>query len=258
MQQRLSIALLAAPAHLGPAGRRRAGATWTWRRSTKRRSRSPRGCEARRRLQPVHVALGFLITTLPRLRNRTSMVLPRRAATPISPPCSIARPDGRRRRLPSPSAGVRGRARRGACRCRPGVEAGGGDDDELAWQPAWDDVAVLLHTSGSTGDPQAQPKTLLHLATGGVLAARLASEIDGGFGAVERIVCSVPAQHMFGLECSVMLPLVHGTPVLDRRPLLPADVVAAFAEARAPRWIATPMHLRSGSSGPSRGPPAAS
>jgi acyl-coenzyme A synthetase/AMP-(fatty) acid ligase len=50
---------------------------------------------------------------------------------------------------------------------------------------------------------------------------------------------------MFGLECSVMLPLVHGTPVLDRRPLLPADVAAAFDEVGRVAWIATPMHLRS-------------
>ena len=55
-------------------------------------------------------------------------------------------------------------------------------------------------------------------------AARLDKEIEGGLAVVERIVCSVPPQHMFGLECSVMLPLVHGMPVLDRRPLLPADV----------------------------------
>ena len=41
------------------------------------------------------------------------------------------------------------------------------------------------------------------------------------------------------------LPLVHGTPVLDRRPLLPADVRAAFEDAHRGVWIATPMHLRS-------------
>ena len=75
------------------------------------------------------------------------------------------------------------------------------------------------------------PKTLLQLATGAlVLGARLAAEVEGGLGRIDHLVCSVPAQHMFGLECSVMLPLVHGTPVLDRRPLLPADVAAAFDE----------------------------
>jgi acyl-coenzyme A synthetase/AMP-(fatty) acid ligase/3-hydroxymyristoyl/3-hydroxydecanoyl-(acyl carrier protein) dehydratase len=117
---------------------------------------------------------------------------------------------------------------------------------ELAWQPAWHDVSVLLYTSGSTGTPETQPKTLLDLATGAlVLGARLAQDIEGGLGAIRRIVCSVPPQHMFGLEASVMLSLVHGMPVLDRRPLLPADVQDAFAASPPAAWIATPLHLRS-------------
>ncbi len=117
---------------------------------------------------------------------------------------------------------------------------------ELAWQPAWDATAVLLYTSGSTGAPEPQPKSLRHLVTGArVLGARLSQEIAGGLPAIRRIVCSVPPQHMFGLETSVMLPLVHGLPVLDRRPLLPADVREAFSGAELGAWIATPLHLRS-------------
>lgn len=117
---------------------------------------------------------------------------------------------------------------------------------ELAWQPAWDDTAVRLYTSGSTGAPEPQPKSLRQLATGAwMLGARLAQEVDGGLAAIERIVCSVPPQHMFGVECSVMLPLLHALPVFDGRPLLPADVRAAFADAAPAAWIATPLHLRS-------------
>ena len=33
--------------------------------------------------------------------------------------------------------------------------------------------------------------------------------------------------------------------MLDRRPLLPADVLAAFAATPRAAWIATPLHLRS-------------
>ena len=117
---------------------------------------------------------------------------------------------------------------------------------ELAWTPAWDDIALRLYTSGSTGAPQAQPKTLGQLVLGArALVARLAETTEGGVAALDRIVCSVPPQHMFGLECSVMLSLVCGLPVLDRRPLLPADVRAAFEAGPRAVWIATPMHLRS-------------
>ena len=120
------------------------------------------------------------------------------------------------------------------------------DAAELAWTPVWDEVAIRLYTSGSTGAPQAQPKTLGQLVLGArALVARLAEDIEGGVATLDRIVCSVPPQHMFGLECSVMLPLVCGLPVLDRRPLLPADVHAAFEGGPAALWVATPMHLRS-------------
>lgn len=118
-------------------------------------------------------------------------------------------------------------------------------DAELAWSPAWDQPLVWLFTSGSTGKPEPQVKSLRQLALGAqVLAARLETEVDGGVAALRRIVCSVPPQHMFGLEASVMMSLIHGIPVDERRPLLPADVRAVF-ESSADRavWVTTPLHL---------------
>lgn len=114
------------------------------------------------------------------------------------------------------------------------------------WQPNWDIPIVRLYTSGSTGKPEPQSRTLGQLARGAqVLGRRLDEEVDGGLPMLTSIVCSVPPQHMFGLETSVMLSLVHGIPVLDRRPLLPADVIAAFEKmADGAIWIATPLHLR--------------
>lgn len=117
-------------------------------------------------------------------------------------------------------------------------------DTALAWQPAWHATAAVLYTSGSTGTPEPQAKTLIHLATGAlVLGDRLAGDL-GTPERIERIVCSVPPQHMFGLEASVMLSLVHAIPVLDRRPLLPADAQAALAESPPAAWVVTPLHLR--------------
>lgn len=120
------------------------------------------------------------------------------------------------------------------------------DDALLAWTADWEAPLIRLYTSGSTGAPQAQSKSIGQLARGAkVLADRLDAEVEGGLAALSRIVCSVPPQHMFGVETSVMLPLVTGLPVLDRRPLLPADVRTAFEgfDGHA-GWIATPLHLR--------------
>jgi acyl-coenzyme A synthetase/AMP-(fatty) acid ligase len=131
--------------------------------------------------------------------------------------------------------------------CKPSsLEVDAIADAELAWQPAWGETSILLYTSGSTGTPEPQTMTLLHLAIGAlVLGDRLSRDVAGGLASLQRIVCSVPPQHMFGVEASVMLSLVHATPVLDRRPLLPADVQDAFAQSPPAVWIATPLHLRS-------------
>jgi len=118
-------------------------------------------------------------------------------------------------------------------------------DAGLAWSPEWEKTLVRLFTSGSTGTPEPHAKTLAQLAQGArALASRLEQDIDGGLAAARQIICSVPPQHMFGLETSVMLPLVFGIPVVERRPLLPADVTAAFQRWSAAAWIATPVHLR--------------
>ena len=118
-------------------------------------------------------------------------------------------------------------------------------DADLAWSPEWERPLVRLFTSGSTGTPEPHAKTLAQLARGAsALATRLEHDVDGGLAALRQIVCSVPPQHMFGLETSVMLPLMFGMPVLERRPLLPADVSTAFQRCSAAAWIATPVHLR--------------
>lgn len=119
-------------------------------------------------------------------------------------------------------------------------------DRDLAWSPAWDVPVVRLFTSGSTGRPEPHQKTLAQLVLGAqALGLRLEHEIDGGLATVRHLVCSVPPQHMFGLEVSVLLPLVHGIAVLDRRPLLPADVHAASERCGSGTvWFTTPLHLR--------------
>jgi acyl-coenzyme A synthetase/AMP-(fatty) acid ligase len=81
-----------------------------------------------------------------------------------------------------------------------------------------------------------------------VLTQRLETELPGGLASLKGLICSVPPQHMFGLEASVMLALVHGLPCLDERPLLPEDVRCAFASDAVGDghwiWITTPLHLR--------------
>lgn len=106
--------------------------------------------------------------------------------------------------------------------------------------------AVIGYTSGSTGHPKPNPKTWdSYLATTAHNAARIREQLAPTAGQ-PTIVATVPPQHMYGMETSVLIPLLAGMAVHSGRPLFPADVAAALAEVPAPRvLVSTPVHLRS-------------
>ena len=59
------------------------------------------------------------------------------------------------------------------------------------------------------------------------------------------VVATVPPQHMYGLEASVLLPLASGNALAAEHPFYPADICAALAAVPRPRiLISTPIHLR--------------
>jgi acyl-coenzyme A synthetase/AMP-(fatty) acid ligase len=50
---------------------------------------------------------------------------------------------------------------------------------------------------------------------------------------------------MYGMELTVLLPLIGGMAVHSSRPLFPADIAAALSEVPEPRvLVSTPVHLR--------------
>ncbi|MGQ0752062.1 MAG: AMP-binding protein [Betaproteobacteria bacterium] len=103
-----------------------------------------------------------------------------------------------------------------------------------------DHQAVILFTSGSTGIPQPHAKTWRSL-TQCASATRTRIGIDPG----SALLGVVPAQHMWGFETTVVLPLQSGCAVDAGCPLLPAEITDALARLPRPRWlVATPAHLR--------------
>jgi acyl-coenzyme A synthetase/AMP-(fatty) acid ligase len=103
-------------------------------------------------------------------------------------------------------------------------------------------TAAYVFTSGSTGTPVPHPKSwgrLMRCVTGE--AHRLGLQKS----ALPVIVGTVPAQHMYGFETTVLLALQSGAAFCAERPFYPADVGAALAAAPRPRWlVTTPIHLR--------------
>src|ERR1700691_3561465 len=59
------------------------------------------------------------------------------------------------------------------------------------------------------------------------------------------ILGTVPAQHMYGFESTVLLPWHSGGALCAERPFFPADIAAALSALPRPRvLISTPVHLR--------------
>ncbi len=101
-------------------------------------------------------------------------------------------------------------------------------------------VVACVFTSGSTGEPQP------HLKTWGALVFDMRSEAKRfGVGPGHTILGTVPAQHMFGFESTVLLPLFSGATLTAERLYYPADIDTAIARAQSPRILfITPFHLR--------------
>lgn len=103
-------------------------------------------------------------------------------------------------------------------------------------------VAALGFTSGSSGPPQAHAKYWGSFAATTALNDGLLASVCGG---PAHVVATVPAQHMYGMETSVLLPLRGQVAIHGSRPFFPADIAAALATLPAPRvLVTTPVHLR--------------
>jgi acyl-coenzyme A synthetase/AMP-(fatty) acid ligase len=101
-------------------------------------------------------------------------------------------------------------------------------------------TAAIVFTSGSTGAPLPYRKTWGRLV-GCVRAAAAALRLPGN----SALIGTVPAQHMYGFESTVLLALLTGSAFTAARPFYPADVRSAIETTPRPRvLITTPVHLR--------------
>jgi acyl-coenzyme A synthetase/AMP-(fatty) acid ligase len=115
---------------------------------------------------------------------------------------------------------------------------------ELGTAPQIDESQLLgyVFTSGSTGTPLPYPKSFGRL----IACVQEQARRLGLSGAARwAILATVPPQHMYGLEASVLLPLASGHALCAERPFYPADIAAALERLPRPRaLISTPVHLR--------------
>jgi acyl-coenzyme A synthetase/AMP-(fatty) acid ligase len=109
-------------------------------------------------------------------------------------------------------------------------------------QIAASQLAAIVFTSGSTGTPVPFKKTWGLLARCVQSGAHSLGLLDGKSHA---LVGTVPGQHMYGFESTVLLALLSGNALSAERPFYPADVAAAVGRVPRPRvLVTTPIHLR--------------
>lgn len=105
-----------------------------------------------------------------------------------------------------------------------------------------DQLVAMLFTSGSTGDSTAHPKFWRTFQGGAV-----ANEESYGLGKHRvNMLATVPPQHSWGLETSILLPLVADIAVSSDTPLFPQDIADALLRLPEPRvLVSSPIHLDS-------------
>jgi acyl-coenzyme A synthetase/AMP-(fatty) acid ligase len=122
------------------------------------------------------------------------------------------------------------------------VPAAGGPAEPLVPDVPEAHPAVILFTSGSTGDPVPIRKTW-----GSLVRSALAEvgrlDVRAWPGMV--VLGTVPPQHSYGLESTLMMAMQGGLRLHARRPFFPADVRAELAALPRPCClVTTPVHLR--------------
>lgn len=114
------------------------------------------------------------------------------------------------------------------------------ESDAVPLLPA-EQTAAYVFTSGSTGLPVPHTKSWGAL----VNSARAEAARLGLDHTPCNIVGTVPPQHMYGLESTVMLALHGQCSCWSGRPFYPADIADALAQVAQPRLlVTTPFHLQ--------------
>lgn len=103
-------------------------------------------------------------------------------------------------------------------------------------------VAAIVFTSGSTGNPMPNEKTW------GALSRDVTAEASR-LGILDRgdltLLGTVPPQHMYGFESTALIAMQGGVILHAAKPFFPADISTLLNEIPGPRaLITTPVHLR--------------
>ena len=103
-------------------------------------------------------------------------------------------------------------------------------------------LVAIVFTSGSTGAPNPYSKSWGSLVQNvQAQASRLGLSANINYS----IIGTIPPQHMYGFESTVLLPLQSGNALSSAQPFYPADICSTLEATPSPRiLVSTPLHLR--------------
>ena len=102
---------------------------------------------------------------------------------------------------------------------------------------------AYVFTSGSTGVPLPHPKRWGSLVRNVQAEAKLCGMLDGRSHAV---IGTVPPQHMYGFESTVLIVMQSANALVAGPAFFPSDICDAVRATPRPRMlVTTPVHLRS-------------
>ena len=123
----------------------------------------------------------------------------------------------------------------------PELQVDAAAPSEMPGVPA-QQLAAILFTSGSTGEQKPFPRTW------GSMVRSAAEEIEAlGLRALAgmAVVGTVPPQHSYGLESTLLMAMQGGLALHAGRPFFPADIRTELSALPRPRClVTTPIHLR--------------
>ena len=103
-------------------------------------------------------------------------------------------------------------------------------------------LVARMYSSGSTGQPLPQPKFWGSLVRNAAAQVERLSEVAP---AGIALLGTVPAQHSYGFESTVLIAFAGGAALTAMRPFFPADIAAELDALPRPRGlVTTPFHLR--------------
>ncbi len=118
----------------------------------------------------------------------------------------------------------------------------GSNGERVTPELALDQVVAMAFTSGSTGEPQAHPKTWRMFST---WRHTHLAHFPGGHMTPRLLISTVPSWHMYGLEWALLAPTVAAFTIHCGPDFFPDDICSAVEAADTEAvLVSTPVHLR--------------